>query len=131
MMLFKKNLMKKLMICLGLLITLTFAVSAQTRRPALTEEQKKEFKTKMEAYKAELKLTAEQQPKFEAINLEFAEALAALKEDSGARLGKLRKLKSAANDRNKKMKDLLTTEQYKIFQARQGELKDELKSRRN
>jgi len=122
---------QNLIACIVLVLSLSFAASAQTAGTKLTEDQKKALKTKMEAFKAELKLTAEQQPKFEEINLQFFEELAKLKQDDGSRLSKYRKLKAATNDRNKKVKDLLTAEQYRVFQAHQTEMKDELKSRRS
>jgi Spy/CpxP family protein refolding chaperone len=112
------------------MISFSFVASAQTARPKLSEDQKNDLKAKMEVYKAELNLTAEQQPKFEEINLQFAEALAKLKEDNGSKISKYRKLKAATSERNKKVKDILTAEQYKVFQAHQNDMKEELQSRR-
>ncbi|RVT98408.1 hypothetical protein EOD41_16580 [Mucilaginibacter limnophilus] len=123
--------MKNLIACLILILSLPYAASAQTAGTKLTEDQKKEYKAKMEAFKTELKLTDEQQPKFEQINLQFLEELAKLKQDNGSRISKYRKLKAATNDRNRKIKDMLTAEQYKVFQAHQTEMKDELKSLRS
>jgi Spy/CpxP family protein refolding chaperone len=112
------------------MISFSFAASAQNARAKLSEDQKNDLKVKMEAYKAKLNLTVEQQPKFEEINLQFAEALAKLKEDNGSRISKYRKLKAATGERNKKVKDILTTEQYKVFQAHQDDMKEELQSQR-
>ena len=123
--------MNNLIICIALLLGLTFTASAQTAGTKLTEDQKKELKTKLETFKAEIKLTAEQQSKFEKINLQFAEDLATLKQDKGSRLSKYRKLKNATSDRNKKIKDILTAEQYKLFQVHQKEMKEEFKSLRS
>lgn len=123
--------MKKLLILAVLALFLASSISAQSVSGKLTGEQKNEFKSKMAAYKAELKLTAAQEPKFEEINLQYFETLATLKEDGSSKLKKYRKLKDATNVRNKKMKELLTAEQYQIFQQRQDEFKDELKKRRS
>ena len=125
--------MKNLITCtvLILILSLSFVASAQTAGTKSTEEQKKEMKAKMEAFETELKLTAEQQPKFEEINSQFFEEMAKLKQDDGSRLTKYRKLKAVTKDRNEKMKDLLTAEQYKMFQAHQKEMKDGLKSMRS
>jgi len=109
--------MKNLITCTVLILSLSFAASAQTAGSKSTEDQKKEMRAKMEAFETELKLTAEQQPKFEEINSQFFEEMA--------------KLKAVTKDRNEKMKDLLTAEQYKVFQAHQKEMKDELKSMRS
>lgn len=123
--------MKKVFACIIFIISISLTTEAQTSGSKLSDEQKKEFKEKMEAYKAELNLSSEQQPKFEDINLQFAEELSKLKESSGSKLSKYKKLKAITNERNKKMKDILTAEQYKIFQSHQDELKKELKSRRS
>lgn len=122
--------MKNLIVSIALIISFSFTASAQSTPSKLTEDQKKQLKTTVEAYKAELKLTPEQQPKFDEINSRFLEALAKLREDNGSKFNKLKKLKAANNERDKKMKDLLTTEQYKIFKAHQDDLKDGMKSRR-
>ncbi|MGY3212000.1 hypothetical protein [Mucilaginibacter sp. HD30] len=123
--------MKNIIVSLTLILSLSLTASAQTTRTKLTEDQKKELKTKMDAFKAELKLTPEQQPKFEEINLQFVEDLAKLKQDNGSKFSKYRKLKAASSERNKKIKDLLTAEQYKIFKNHQKDMKDELKSLRS
>lgn len=122
--------MKNLIVYLTLIVSMSFTASAQSTSPRLTEDQKMELKAKMAAYKAELKLTPVQQPKFDEINLKFVETLATLKEDNGSRLSKYRKLKTVSDERNKKMKAMLTPDQYKIFKAHQGDLKNDLKSRR-
>lgn len=122
--------MKNLIACIILSLSLSFAASAQTKGTKLTEDQRAALKNKMDAFKAELKLTAEQQPKFGEINLQFFEELAKFKQDKGSRLSKYRKLKAATNDRDQKIKNILTTEQYKLFQAHQTEMKDELRSLR-
>jgi len=123
--------MKNLIACTVLILSLSFAASAQTAGNKLTVDQKKEMKARMDTLETELKLTADQQPKFEEINAHFFEEMAKLKQDDGPRLSKYRKLKALTKDRNEKMKDLLTAEQYKAFQAHQAEMKDELKSTRS
>lgn len=122
--------MKKVFIGMLLILSCTLSTKAQTPRQ-LSEDQKKELKAKMEAYKAELNLTEEQQPKFEEINLQFAEEMSKLKGDNGSRLSKYKKFKKITDERNKKMKELLTDEQYKIFKSHQDEVKKELKSKRS
>lgn len=121
--------MKKTLAGIIFIISLSTAASAQEKRLNLSEEQKKELKEKNEAYKNELNLSSDQQQRFEEANLQFARALAKLKED-GSKLGKYRKFKAATEERNKKMKELLSPEQYKIFLDHQKELKEELRSRR-
>jgi flagellar biosynthesis component FlhA len=121
--------MKKVGIGILLIFSSALAVQAQTSRQ-LSEEQKKELKAKMETYKAELRLTEEQQAKFEEINLQFAQELSTLKDDNGRRMSKYKKFKKITDERNSSMKALLTPDQYKIFKAHQDEVKKDLKSRR-
>jgi hypothetical protein len=122
--------MKKVFIGILLIFSCALTTKAQTSRQ-LSEEQKKELKAKMEAYKAELNLSEEQQPKFEEINLQFAEDLSELKNANGSKLSKYKKFKKLTDERNKKMKELLTDEQYKIYKSHQDEVKKELKSKRS
>lgn len=122
--------MKKVFIGILLIFSCALTTKAQTTRQ-LSEEQKKELKAKMEAYKAELNLSEEQQPKFEEINLQFAEDLSELKNANGSKLSKYKKFKKLTDERNKKMKELLTDEQYKIYKSHQDEVKKELKSKRS
>lgn len=112
------------------MLSVTLTAAAQTARPEIPEARKKEWKAEMEAYKTQLGLSNEQQPKFEEINLVYLEALSKLKNDNGSKISKYRKLKAATNDRNSKMKDILSPAQYDMFQTHQKELKDKLKSRR-
>ncbi|UYQ91970.1 hypothetical protein MKQ68_17945 [Chitinophaga horti] len=121
--------MKKLTI-LMICITIASLVQAQSIHPKLTEAQKKELKAKMDAYKARLKLTEQQQPKFEAVNLQYAEAIASLRNDNGSRMSKLKKLKAATNKRDQEMKAILSAEQYKIFKAHQEEAKKHVRAGR-
>lgn len=122
--------MKKAFIGIMLIFSFALSTKAQTNRQ-LSDEQKKEFKAKMEAYKAELKLTEEQQPKFEAVNLQYFEELSKLKGDTGSKLSKYKKFRKINDDRDKQMKEILTADQYKVYKKQQGEVKKELKARRS
>lgn len=122
--------MKKVFIGILLIFSCVLSAKAQTARQS-SEEQKKELKAKMEAYKAELNLSEEQQPKFEEINLQFAEGLSKLKGDNGSKLSKYKKFKKLTDERDGKMKELLTDNQYKIFKSHQDEVKKEIKSKRS
>lgn len=114
---------------LVIVATLTNAQS-QTRQSKLSEEQKQELKTKMEAYKAKLNLSPEQETKVEEINMNYLEALAELKSEGGSKLSKYKKFKQASSDKDKQMKALLNKEQYEIYKQQQEEMKKEIKSRR-
>lgn len=105
-------------------------LKAQSGNGRFTPEQKKEMKEKMEAYRAELNLTDEQAEKVEVINSNFFEKLQSIRSGNGSRLEKYRELKDAANERDSKMKQVLTKDQYKIYKKHQKDMKSEMKSRR-
>lgn len=122
--------MKKVILGVILIFSCALSTKAQTTRQ-LSDEQKKELKAKTEAYHAELNLTDEQQPKFDEINLQFAEELSKLKRDSGSKLSKYKKFKELNDERNRSMKEILTDDQYKIFKEHQQEVRKELKAKRS
>jgi hypothetical protein len=119
---------KKMFMLLCLLLTTAVAGFTQSK---LTEEQKKEFKAKQEAYKAKLNLTEEQATQMEAINMTYFEGLSALKQSSGSKMSKYKKFKSLNKERDAKAKKILTDEQYKIYKQQQQEMKEELKEKRS
>ena len=122
--------MKKIIV-LSLILAIAFGgLKAQSGNGRFTPEQKKEMKAKMEAYKAELNLTDEQAEKVEVINSNFFEKLQSIRSGNGSRLEKYRELKDAANERDSRMKQVLTKDQYKIYKKHQKEMKSEMKSRR-
>lgn len=113
---------------LGILLTSAIMGFSQSK---LTEEQKKEFKAKQEAYKAKLNLTDEQATKMDEINMTYLEGLSGLKQSSGSKLSKLKKFKSLSSERDSKVKKILTEEQYKIYKEQQKEMKEDFKEQRS
>ncbi len=114
-----------------LLMLLLGAAATGFSQSKLTEEQKKEFKEKQEAYKAKLNLTEDQATKMEAINMTYLEGLQALKGSSGSKLSKYKKFKSLNNERDAQAKKILTEDQYKIFKQQQKEMKEDFKEQRS
>jgi hypothetical protein len=109
------------------LVSVWGSVYAQQR---MTDQQKQEAKAKRDAFKEKLNLTEEQKPKFEEINRNQAEALSALKNSDASRLEKFRKYRDLKSEKDKKMKELLTKEQFKIYEDYQEELKDDFMNNR-
>lgn len=122
--------MKKVIISMMFFAALTVSTHAQTSKPKLTEEQKKEMKAKLDAYRESLNLSDEQKSKAEEVNMEYMEALSKIKENGGSRMSRYKKFMQASNNRDKKMKEILTKEQHKIYKEHQEEFKEELKNRR-
>lgn len=123
--------MKKTLLAILLISAFGLAASAQSPGSKLSEEQKKELKAKMDAYRAQLNLSEEQETKVEAVNAEYIEELSKLKESNASRMKKYKALKQANQNRDRKMKEILTADQYKIYKAQQQEMKEELKARRS
>lgn len=117
---------RKLIVLLGLLLTSVLAFS-QSR---LTEDQKKEFKQRQEAYQASLNLNEDQASKMEEINLAYFEGLKSLKSSNESRLAKYKKLKSLNTERDSKVRAILNDEQYKIYKEHRKEMKEEFREKR-
>lgn len=122
--------MKKLIIFALLLLAICTSSYGQSNNPKLTEEQKKEWKARLDAYREKLNLTDEQKPQVEEANMAYLEALSEIRESGGSKLSKYRMFKKANSGRDKKMKSILSKEQYKIYKEQQEEFKEEIKARR-
>jgi hypothetical protein len=127
----KKMCMKKFMVVILLSIAACSGLQAQNANSRLTEEQRRELKLKMDAYKDKLNLSEDQSAKVEAINLRFYENLLEIKAEDGSKLNRYKKFKQASRDKDKEMKQVLSAAQYKIYKEQQKEFKKEIKSRRN
>lgn len=110
-----------------LLISLSGNVMAQSK---MTEQQKQEMKVRFEAYQAKLNLTDEQKPKVQDINANYFEALSGLRESSASKLDKFRKYRDLKAEKDKKMKEVLTKEQYQMYTEFQKETREEFMQNR-
>jgi len=77
--------------------------------------------------KTNLQLTSEQIPKVEEINLKYAKRLEALKAKTIPRRQKLDILKADDKDKEKELKEILTVDQFKTYQAKKNEIKKQMK----
>lgn len=101
-------------------------VSAQR----MSDEQKQEMRERYDQYRTELNLTKEQEAQVEDINRKFFEGLALIRESSDRRLGKYKMYKSLQADRDRDMKVVLTSDQYKRYQEFQKEMREEFRENR-
>lgn len=122
--------MKKIINITALLVLLTLVTNHASAQAKMTEEQKKEAKAKYQAYKEKLNLTEEQSKQVDAINSDWLEGLAGIKNSNAGKMAKYKKYKALKADRDKRMKEVLTKDQYKIYQQQQQEMKDEFQERR-
>jgi Spy/CpxP family protein refolding chaperone len=113
---------------MGLFVILAaMNASAQSK---MTEEQKQQAKDRYQAYKKELNLSEDQSKKVDAINTTWFEGIAELKKSGASKMTRYKKFKSLNAERDKKMKEVLTKEQFKIYKQQQEERKEEFKQRR-
>jgi len=96
----------------------------------LTDQQRTEMKARYEAYKTRLNLTEEQAPQVEKINQDYFGKMAELRESTGSRMSKLKTYRDLKSKKDKKMKDVLTPEQFTIYKEYQEEVRDEFKKNR-
>jgi len=122
--------MKKIINITALLMLLLLVTNHAMAQSKMTEEQKKEAKAKYQAYKDKMNLTEEQSKQVDAINSDWIEGLAELKSSNAGKMAKYKKYKALKSDRDQKMKQVLTKEQYKIYQQQQQEMKDDFQERR-
>jgi len=104
---------------------------AQSQAADLTDEQKQELAKNMEEFVGALNLSEEQKPEFEAITKKYAEQMIAVKNDSGGKLQKYRKVKSIRKNKNAEMEKLLSKNQYEIYLEKQEEMQKKMKERRS
>lgn len=121
----KKNMMKWLLTLM--VVVWAGGATAQTR---LSAEQKEALLKQVETYRAELNLSEEQQEKVKAINTQYAEGLAALKNAGGSRMEKFKRFRTLSETRDAEMKNVLDKEQYKRYKELQQDMRQEIKSRR-
>lgn len=117
----------KLTLLLVLVTTGAIKASAQSE---LTEAQKSEAKARYRQHKEKLNLTEDQSKKVDAINATWFEGIADLKRSGASKMARYKKFKSLKADKDGKMKEVLTKEQFKIYKQQQREMKDEFKQRR-
>jgi hypothetical protein len=77
--------------------------------------------------KTNLQLTNEQIPKVEEVNLKYAKRLEALQAKTIPRRQKLDILKADDKDKEKELKQILTVDQFKTYQAKKNEIKKQMK----
>ena len=124
--------MKSIYLIPGLLVALflSFASNAQEaeRETLSPEERASKLTTWM---KNNLQLTDEQEKSVHEINLKYAGKTEELRNSDEPKGQKFKKLKSYNDDKDKELKGLLTAEQFKTYQAKKEEVKEEFKAKAN
>jgi hypothetical protein len=110
----------------GILLTFSQTISAQETKK--TSEEKAETLT--ELMKEKLMLDDNQYAKVYDINLKYIKKNAQLQSSSSRRLSKLKTLRTNQDVKDKELKNVLNSEQYKVYQQLKEKLKEELKENR-
>ncbi|MDF2188123.1 hypothetical protein [Paraflavitalea sp. CAU 1676] len=76
-----------------------------------------------------LHLTTEQVPKVQAINESFTAKAAVVKTEGGDRATKMKKLKEANQEREKALKEVLTSEQFQAYKENKKEMRSDARER--
>jgi len=90
-----------------------------------TPEQRAQMQTNM--MKTKLNLDSAQTLKVQGINLKYAQKLDPVLKSDGGRFAKLRQMKSIQGQKNKELKAVLSSDQYKQYQQLEAEMRDKLK----
>ncbi|HSD14980.1 MAG TPA: hypothetical protein VLB74_10060 [Flavobacterium sp.] len=117
--------MKKTVFALLAFVLLT-AVNGQAQSKSTPMERAEKITTWM---KDNLNLTPEQIPLVQELNLKYAKMNEELKNMAGPRKNKMEKLKSNDIAKENELKNILTPDQYKLYESKKRELKTEAKKR--
>jgi len=94
----------------------------------LSVEERAEKQTELQAEK--LQLNEEQREAMHDINLKYARKVEELRQ-GGRSFRTMRKIKALRKDKEKEIKEVLTDEQYKEYQALQEEMRNQFRNNRN
>lgn len=119
-----KVLKNSIIVVVLLVSTMSFAQDRE-----LTEEQKEQVKEQLEQYFEKLDLSKEQKLTFEEITKKYALQMKTLKTSGKGRFAKYKEYKSIKRSKNKEMKTLLSTEQYKVYKETQKEIQNKMKEK--
>ncbi|OQP58074.1 hypothetical protein A3860_07025 [Niastella vici] len=122
--------MKRILNITLMLVLVTLMAANASAQAKMTEEQIKEVKARYQANKEKLNLTEDQSKKVDAINTSWFEGVAKLKNSGSSKMERYKKFKSLNQERDSKMKEVLTKEQFKIYKQQKQEMKEEFKQRR-
>ena len=103
--------MKKIMMT-ALLLVCTVSIA---QKKQLSDEQKQQAKVQLEQYFEKLNLSEDQKTVYEVIAKEYGELLKSVKESEDSKQGKLKEIQRIQSDKDRKLKQLLSKEQYALY----------------
>ncbi len=112
-------------ILLGYFLIIGLPLHAQESK-STSEEWAKTLTDKM---KEKLSLDSQQYPKVYDINLKYIKKNMELQNSSARRMEKFKTLKANMEAKDKELKNILTADQYKVYETMKEQLKEELKEK--
>ncbi|WP_153631532.1 hypothetical protein [Prolixibacter sp. SD074] len=112
--------MKRIILMSMLFLTSSIGAFAQFSGTTYTPGQRAQIQN--DWMKDNLRLTNEQLEKVSELNLEYAQKMEEVKTIQG-KLDKLKKARDIADDKDKRLKQVLTKEQFDLYQEKKSELR--------
>lgn len=119
--------MKKLFLISFIFYFLVNGVFAQDMQTGYTPEERADIIN--DWMKETLQATDEQMPRLEALNLEYAKKMESVKQVDG-KINQLKSAKNISDEKDQKLKMILTEDQFKTYQKKKSELKEMAKERK-
>lgn len=113
-----------ILLCVVLTTASTSRSFAQERTPKTPDERATALTDWM---KSNLQLKPEQEEPTQSVNLKYANLNEELRGNNLSRLQKAKKLKANDKAKDKELKDILTEEQFKLYQAKKDEIRQKFK----
>lgn len=122
--------MKKLIIASVVLI-LGLATEVSHAQSRITPEQAKQMKAHFQEFSSKLNLSDSQSVQVRAIDSAYLKGLSDLRNQSGSRLSKLREFKRLSATKDKKMKKVLSEQQYSTYLELKAQSRENFRNNRN
>jgi hypothetical protein len=118
--------MKKLFLISFIFYFLVNGVFAQDMKTGYTPEERAEIIN--DWMNENLKPTDEQMPRLEALNLEYAKKMESVRQIDG-KISQLKAAKNISDEKDQKLKMILTKDQFSTYQKKKSELRAMAKKR--
>lgn len=116
-----------LLICLFVVNGSIFHATAQDSTTAVKKTPQEKLKAQSQKLNEQFNLTVQQQVSVDSINKIFMQQAVALRTSDEKRMGKMKALRKAQEDKNAAMKTVLDEKQYAQYEQQQDEQKEKLK----
>ena len=120
--------MKTVFLAMVMIATISWHAHAQTAGDKMKNSTPEQRAQKMTDWmKSNLQLTDDQVTSVHAINLKYASENESLKDDTGARREKYKKLKESQEAKDQELKGAMTSEQFSNYLGKKKELQEKIR----